>query len=88
MAVLREKSVKYYGSLLTSSVDAALLGNNQELTEETKVKITIYDIPTCACSCHTCNDELALDLMRVAPMNTNVTALSEQSDLDIELFAE
>jgi len=36
MAVLREKSVKYYGSLLTSSVDAALLGNNQELTEETK----------------------------------------------------
>jgi hypothetical protein len=38
MAVLREKSVKYYGGLLTSSVDAALLGSTSELSEETKVR--------------------------------------------------
>lgn len=41
--LLREKSVKYYGSLLTSSVDAALLNGARELSEDNIVSYSIRD---------------------------------------------
>lgn len=41
---LREKSVKYYGSILTSAVDVALLGSTRDLSEENKVSTYARDV--------------------------------------------